>query len=91
MSEPIKVGDLVAITRTCCEPFTRGHYIFTVSMFTDIAIRLGAQCRFCRKTLPKERWAFPEGGDCAFPLSWLKKIDPPSELEIEKRDEEITA
>ena len=90
MSESIKVGDLVVVTRTCCEEFTMGHYIFTVGKFTDMALA-GAECMFCHSHLPSEIEAIPDGDDCAFPLSWLKKIDPLSEPESEKRDEEITA
>ena len=90
MDKPISVGDLVAIVRSCCIPFRDGVTIFRVeSMRPD---RAASVCKHCAKEFPRETYAcdtsFPRGGA---PLSWLKRIPPLSEIEGEKRDEEITA
>lgn len=90
MAEPIKVGDLVAIVRSCCVEYRDGVSLFTVAeVYTPKWI--SASCKYCRATLPKNDHATPEVLDIGVPLSWLRRIPPPAELGIVNEREEITA
>ena len=93
MSEPIKVGDLVMIVRVCCAKRDALGAIFSVAGIDSY--RTGAwQCRHCMTTgrdCRVKATAKYGDGNMHAPLSWLKRIPPLSELEGEKRDEEITA
>lgn len=90
MSEPIKDGDMVVVVRWPCCAGDIG-YVFRVAEIitrTDVAI-----CSFCRSR--KGNTGMPikarsESG-ALFPLQWLKRIPPLSELDDIKKDEEITA
>lgn len=88
MSEPIKVGDLVMKVRACCDRqldhWCKAGVPWVVEGFSDAG---KCYCQYCGATflsvtyvLPKQVW-----------VNWLKKIPPLSELQGEKRDEELTA
>jgi hypothetical protein len=91
MSEPIKVGDLVVVVRGrwCCGHSTgREGHIFTV---TEIGRAPHKEiCRFCsREDIEPGAKGHPCGK--GIDLYSLKRIPPLSELEGEKREEEIRA
>lgn len=84
MSEPISVGDLVVIVRSCC-----GRLVGRIFIVGEIEFQR-TRCHKCgwsggemHGSLNQNWWGVP--------LSWLRRIPPLSELEGEKRDEEITA
>ena len=89
MSEPIKVGDLVVVVYSCCnhklgsvgqvESFYQGG--FGEKLLCD---------KCCRNVTPRDSMT-AQVGEHYWPLSWLKRIPPLSELEGEQREEELTA
>ena len=89
MSEPIKVGDLVMLVRECCPVDSAIGKIFSVAELRNHSY----WCHYCRWSAGQLSGARVNGQDshCSYPLSWLKRIPPLSELEGENRDEEITA
>lgn len=90
MSEPIKVGDLVMVVKACCSETVRSP-VFTVSDF-DWKQPNSELCSFCKAPIPAEPHASDRSGPWhVYPVSWLKKIPPLSELDDVKHDEEITA
>jgi hypothetical protein len=94
MSEPIKVGDLVAVKKACCIAMM-AHPIFTVGGFESFQ-GWRIVCRSCLQTFPDASFATVAGarnseGEFHVPISWLKRIPPLSELDDVKHDEEITA
>jgi hypothetical protein len=87
MNEPISVGDLVQVVRwPCCGRGNLGM-IFTVGVIDNNLFRCTPDG--CGKEHKGPNAALR--GKIAAPLAWLKRIPPLSELEGEKRDEEITA
>ena len=86
MSEPIKPGDLVVVVGVHCSDQWLGK-TFQVSRVG----RAGdAVCHDCRKKLGAVSYAsHPNGG--YYNLQWLKKIEPLTDPETERHDEEITA
>jgi len=95
VSEPIKVGDLVMIVRTCCEfPLTEGVRMglpWRVDVMANLKRSRCPKCGFTdsgsyagSKDIVRPNW------NCA-PLEWLKKIDPPKLEQDERHDEKITA
>ena len=87
--KPISVGDLVMFTHSCCDGFRDGVTIFVVAAIDQLPPKV--RCRLCYCKLPDEARASTAIGEPGAPLSWLKRIPPPSELESENRDVEITA
>ena len=93
MAEPIKVGDLVQVVRTpnCCGSTVGLGMTRTVIGFSETTRARCVSCGRVRLTLsavldgpaPWSKWHIEP--------SRLKRIPPLSELEGEKRDEEITA
>jgi hypothetical protein len=87
MSEPIKTGDLVQIVRpTRCGCGKSIGLIFQVSAVESHS----SYCDTCKAQLGTEIVALGLH-HYGMPLWRLKRIPPLSELEGEKRDEEITA
>jgi hypothetical protein len=97
VSEPIKVGDLVVIAKPtlCCNDSRNVGRIFTVRA---IGRAPANWCAGCFATFPMDdvcaqlaewRENYAVGGWLL--LSRLKRIDPLSELDDVKQDEEITA
>lgn len=88
MDKPIKVGDLVMVVKAtpCCGIYQTTHPVFRVSGFEKDYFH----CRFCgqgRKVLA----ANVADTFWLCDVDRLKRIPPLSELEGERRDEEITA
>ncbi len=89
MREQIQVGDLVAVVKWPCCGLRLGT-IFKVDMMTKKHRIFCCPCGYKEEVNEAVAWdGDPKG--CAACLSWLKRIPPLSELEGEKRDEEITA
>ena len=94
MNKPIQVGDLVVVVRAHCDADLTLGMIRTVEELRDSR---NWRCTACGKRgqfFGADLGAPPEGYSFArlfFPLSDLKRIPPLSELESEKRDEEIHA
>ena len=88
MSEPIKVGDLVVVVRwPCC-----GKGLGVVDRVTSIFPTprpFKHSCAWCHAETVEGTTVETEG--YYLPHSWVRRIPPLSELEGEKRDEEITA
>ena len=92
MAEPIKVGDLVQVVRSCCVTRVDKPTFFVGQIDGGFSSFVGWWvCTCCYSTMPNGLFASPSSGGAAQPMSWLKKIEPLSELEGEKRDERITA
>lgn len=89
MSEHIKVGDLVVITRPyiCCGRIGGIGLIFRVTGFNDVS---GVPCHVCGDR-GKQMNALYVGASVGIDTRRLTRIPPLSELEVEKRDEEIKA
>lgn len=85
---PIAVGDLVqAIKWGPC-----GCGLGRIGILTRIFDPADLQgCAECGLRVKPERLTEAEVGDWVIPLEWLKRIPPLSELESEKREEEIHA
>lgn len=89
--KPISVGDLVQVVRTDCKKsadLALGK-IGRVDSIGVLPARFGPFCEFCKQRYAVSELATVQGWYP--PLSWLKRIPPLSELEGEKRDEEIHA
>lgn len=87
MDRPIQVGDLVVILRGCCDDSQVGH-IKTVEGIRHYG-RL--HCSACGLEISHPFATWLNGRHMwGRPLSWLKRIDPLSELDDVKREEEIT-
>lgn len=86
MSEPIKAGDLVMVTKSCCTQFVRTP-VFTVTELMNDGDTFC--CYGCGAKLNYSAWGIDEGPGyrSGYPLPWLKKIDP---TELEERNEEAT-
>ena len=90
MSEPIKVGDLVVITRQHCNDENVGVITTVIAISLNPEIR----CRRCAAIYSVGTVALLEetNGRAGYqPLCWLKRIPPLSELEGEKREEKVKA
>ena len=89
MSEPIKVGDLVVVVRTCCA----ARYAESGGIVTRVReiVQSEYYCWDCAEKGTLRALLDISGKYNAAPLFWLKRIPPLDELEGEKRDEEITA
>lgn len=89
MREPIKAGDFVVIIQGCCDRAMEGVVGLhaTVLRFFDDP---GHLCCFCNSPIPTKR-AELDHAEWNSPVPWLKRVPPLSEMEGEKRDEEITA
>ena len=89
MNRPIQVGDLVVVVRGGCADEFIG-YVFSVARL----LPLSSPCMNCHTTHGYPfgtPMAFELGETRGFELPRLKRIPPLSELESEKRDEEIEA
>ena len=82
MSEPIKAGDLVIQIHACC-PIYLGR-IFVVGKVDRMFFR----CNGCSQA-DKNRLIVFTAHIAGAPVEWVKRIPPLSELEGEKRVEEI--
>ena len=87
MSEPIKVGDLVVVVKPtpCCRDTSAiGEHHTIIALVGGLG-----RCNFCGhyETMLDAKVSV----NTYFDLHRLKRIPPLSELEGEKRDEEITA
>lgn len=82
----IKVGDLVVVSRpwVCCEKNKEGMGAVRVVRAVGVPDTQG--CFICRA-----KYLAADLGDGLCPMNRLKRIPQLSELEGEKRDEEITA
>jgi hypothetical protein len=89
MSEPIKVGDLVQVVRTCCADMTKflGHIFTAAPPKYDFSCGSG----YCARCHYKSAGQFFYDGKRHFGEWRLKRIPPLSELEGEKNKEELTA
>jgi hypothetical protein len=88
VSEPIKVGDLVILIRTCgCK--SKNDVTGYISQVTEIR-HADRPCQCCGKIWPTDV-VFPIGqwGDANVPFSWVKRIPPLSELEGQPTQEDI--
>ena len=91
MSEPIQVGDLVAVVHWApC-----GCFLGNVGTVIELSQCHGEGCYGCG-SLRLASAIVPAAvvrttRILNVPLSWLKRIDPLSELESEKRDKEVEA
>jgi hypothetical protein len=87
MDKPISVGDLVVVVRgmPCCGALTKRNGLFF--KVSAISPDNGAACDSCGK-IGGEMHAKDENG-LRFDISRLKRIPPLSELESEKRDEDL--
>jgi hypothetical protein len=90
MSEPIRAGDWVVVVRTCCDG-TAKESLGLMGPVQYIKNPIWIRCHYCKKEATVNRARFNDGEWPVAPLDWLKRIPPMSELEGEKRDEEITA
>ena len=83
MSEPIKVGDLVAVVKpsVCCGNTNRVGYVFAVRKIDPAP----GWCLYCHSTLPSE-YGSDEGW---YSGTRLKRIPPLSELEGQPTQEDI--
>ena len=91
MADPIKVGDLVMVVRSCCGDFVRSP-VFVVDGLWEP--RLSCRCAFCDSALPRVTQATDRtqnGIRYGIPLPWLRKIDPPALPESVERDTEVPA
>ena len=89
--KPISVGDLVVIVKSCCdhklglvgrvESFYRGN------PYKGDVLR----CDVCAKNVTPSDMLTALFGGGAWPLKWLKKIDPPALPQDVEHDEEIPA
>ena len=90
MAEPIKVGDLVMVVRAHCGTAKALGRVFTapepIKSWTGMF-----ECGVCHSVWPCNENLYALSKGRHVPQSWLKRIPPLSELEGEKRDEEITA
>ena len=89
MSEPIQVGDLVAVI-VSCHPPAFGSF-FVVGGFEHGSV---SNCIFCGKEhlgpfARAEDHFGPERQFFTAPLSWLKRIPPLAELEGQRTEETI--
>ena len=96
MSEPIKVGDLVVVVRPSICPEAKRHHlghVFTVARLGEAAMLTPypwcIHCGRAHDVIGLFAWDDLLGG--AFSLLRLKRIPPLSELEGEKREEELHA
>ena len=90
MAEPIKVGDLVTVVRTCCST-TADESIGLIGTVTTIeAFRTGTwACTYCSADGNDLKAKFSNSSFPIAPLSWLKRIPPLSELEGERTEEKL--
>ena len=88
---PIAVGDLVMVVRTCCDlPAQEGVRMglpWTVQLIANLKVSRCPKCGFT----DNGRYAASNeikrnGWNCA-PVEWLKRIDPPAQMESTKTDE----
>lgn len=83
---PIAVGDLVVVVRKCC-PQDLG-LVFRVAGFSQRSNLF--HCTDCGAHIGAVNTAVVEGKNWRFPLAWLKRIPPLSELEGVSEDARIT-
>ena len=85
MNKPIEVGDLVQVVHSCCDKFV----VYPTFVVQDLT-PTGDFCFFCSTSLPPGMSA----GDphrYGYPVQWLRRIPPLSELASEPRREEQPA
>ena len=89
MDRPIQVGDLVMVVKKCCPEFgLPDSPIFVVESFWQAP--LTTKCRICGSQLSRKQATHHTGGDwVGYPVEWLKRIPPLSELEGEKTEEKL--
>lgn len=83
---PIAVGDLVMIVWPCCS--YHASKVFTV--MDVIAYDATGVCKSCGHTVKKGTQLAAISDRIGYPLSWLKRIPPMSELEGERSQEKLT-
>jgi len=88
MDKPIAVGDLVQVVKACCRKTVLTPVFVVDRMWNPGA---GSECAFCRTNFPIETTAVHafKPNNHAYPLSWLKRIPPLSELEGVKSEETL--
>lgn len=82
MSEPIKIGDLVMVVKSCC-PMRVKPTIFVVERQTALSSEERGVCADCGASLPADNYwrsNAPVGEAWGQPEQWLKKIPPMDEL-----------
>lgn len=79
----IGVGDLVMVTKACCDAFVRSP-VFVVAEIADDPETF--KCRHCGQILSFPTWVTegPNERDYRYPLPWVKKLDPPANNNNEK-------
>lgn len=80
----IKVGDLVMVAYSCCNDGL--GRVGTVRGFSKRPTYGVMRCNRCGNAFPKITKAADIGDGEEWPLSWLKRIPPLSELEKNKEE-----
>lgn len=91
MSEPIKVGDLVQVVRSCCAKRVHPTVFVVGKIIADDFHKWGqAFCLDCGTLMPSVAFAHPRDDvKVAQPITWLKRIPPLSELgDVETKEEQ---
>lgn len=89
MSEPIKVGDLVVVVRACCMTAEKWVGITFTAAPPNARYQPWSNC--CGRKTPGRGFAENTQAGANWSEWFLKRIPPLSELEGEKRREEIEA
>jgi hypothetical protein len=85
MDKPISVGDLVVVARQhCCSAYL--GKVMTVHAI--VSMPAGYHCTQCSASIGRAI-AADGGNSYTFPMAWLKRIPPLSELEGERTQEDI--
>lgn len=84
-ASPIAAGDLVMVTKACCDSFVRSPAFEVSRLLRDSDPYC---CSSCGAVLACPVWAVDEAGRLAwmYPLHWLKKIEP-LRAEEERKEE----
>ena len=93
MSEPIKVGDLVMVVRTCCNwPIKEGVRMglpWRVQLVARLPIAGCQSCGFRETGIYAASNEFRRAGWNCAPVEWLKRIDPSAEQEGQRTEETL--
>lgn len=81
--KPISVGDLVCFSRSCCDKYRDGVYMFVVGAIHR-PFPLGTACTYCHTPIGSAMYAVDDPRYPGAPLAWLKRIPPPDELGLEQ-------
>jgi hypothetical protein len=87
--KPISVGDMVVVVKPseCCGDTRNIGWIFRV----DNMMGGANYCGICKKDWGESLDLWPNGSRWSVPIQNVKRIPPLSELEGERREEEIPA